>query len=139
MYKTPLFHLAFVQEMGRARQDGKAVFSCVYYNASDISNAKKGMSADIRKYCLTNDCRRQVLADYFGYQFHRTSVNHNCCDNCTKVCRCKSCSHDITVWKMSWSNAYQISMQINLALLLQYYFAYFIISYGLFCKLTREC
>ena len=38
----------------------------------------------MKVYCLTKICRRQFIAEHFGFEM--TSVNNNCCDNCASTC-----------------------------------------------------
>lgn len=61
---------------------------------SDISNAAKGMTEDMKNLCSIETCRREYLCQHFG--FHSGTAifenKHDCCDNCEKVCICDLCT-----------------------------------------------
>ena len=42
------------------------------------------VSNEMKVYCFTKVCRRQFIAEQFGFEM--TSVNNNCCDNCASIC-----------------------------------------------------
>ena len=82
-----------MQEIGRAGRDGLTSTAQLMYNASDIAANIADMSEDMRKYCLTTDCRRLVLSNYFGYVIEQKEIIHECCDNCAKHCKCSYCKN----------------------------------------------
>lgn len=95
-----------VQEFGRAGRDGLRASSTVFFNSSDISSNAKGMSADIKNYCLSTECRRFFLALYFGYNHDSPTNLHDCCDNCSKICKCFDCSEQYTASTLPHSADY---------------------------------
>jgi len=64
--------------------------SLLLFNAADISTNVKNMATEVKEYCLTTDCRRMLIAQYFGYE-HSEQDSHSCCDNCRKSCGCIEC------------------------------------------------
>lgn len=84
----------YFQEAGRAGRDGLPSKAHVFYNAYDISKARKQLSPFMRKYVSESDkCKRDMILEYFGFSsFPRNSDDlHNCCDYHEKFCTCEDC------------------------------------------------
>ena len=65
----------------------------IYCNASDLASNVAHMSDEMRMYCKTKQCRRQVLMQYFGFEAVSVDPKHLCCDNCSESCSCEDCQH----------------------------------------------
>ena len=73
----------YFQEAGRAGRDGLPSKAHVFYNAYDVSKARKHLSPIMREYVSESDkCKRDMVLEYFGFSsFPRNSDDlHNCCD-----------------------------------------------------------
>ena len=73
----------YIQESGRAGQDGKLACVLLLNNAHDLDKryASKGI------YCKSSVCRRSILySDFPGCEF--ASVGCMCCDVCASSCKC---------------------------------------------------
>ena len=60
------------------------------FNAQDIGSANKRMSSAVRKVCLSTECTRKLLSEYFvggrkesEEEFSRVSIGR-CCHSCDK-------------------------------------------------------
>lgn len=90
--RNNLLCLAFMQEIGRAGKDGLPCSSTVLFNASHISSNVREMSEAMKHYCRSADCRRSLLAYYFGYEYEVFQCRRACCDNCMAKCACSECA-----------------------------------------------
>ena len=84
----------YFQESGRAGRDGKPALSKVLYNSYDVSKAQKNFQPVMRKFVSTDNCRRRVILEYFGFSIPDSDKNellHSCCDNCALTCDCNDC------------------------------------------------
>ena len=84
----------YFQESGRAGRDGKPSVSKVFYNSYDVSRAQKNFQSVMKKFVLTDNCRKSVILEYFGFHIPKSNEEvllHACCDNCALVCNCKHC------------------------------------------------
>ena len=50
-----------------AGRDGKPALSKVLYNSHDVSRAQKNFQPVMRKFVSTDNCRRRVMLEYFGF------------------------------------------------------------------------
>ncbi len=82
--------LAYVQQTGRAGRTGSSCVAVVYYNMEDIG--RRTVTTEMREFCLNSDCRRQFIAEHFGYGIEQVLLKHDCCDNCERQCQCEYCN-----------------------------------------------
>ena len=90
----------YFQESGRAGRDGKPALSKVLYNSYDVSRAQKNFQPVMRKFVSTDNCRRRVILEYFGFSIPDSNEKvllHSCCDNCTLTCNCNDCQTKKTI------------------------------------------
>ncbi|WAR18289.1 BLM-like protein [Mya arenaria] len=77
----------YLQEMGRAGRKGQQAEAILYYNNSDISKSRKGMSQSMTSYCKNEQtCLRLQLVQHFGFNhvvYSGESIK--CCSNCKRV------------------------------------------------------
>ena len=58
----------YMQEIGRAGRQGQKAEAVLYYNNSDISRSRKGMSEAMIYFCRNeNSCLRKQLLQHFGF------------------------------------------------------------------------
>ena len=76
---------------GRKLENGRRRLVQVYqlFNAQDLSSANKTMSSKVREMCLSKDCTRKLLKDYFvggsnAIETNDASGSSHCCHNCDK-------------------------------------------------------
>lgn len=82
---------AYIQESGRAGRDGDQAEATIFCNASDLASNVTHLSDEMRDFCRTKDCRRQVLMRHFGFNALVIEPKHMCCDNCLDICCCEEC------------------------------------------------
>ena len=83
---------SYIQETGRAGQDGTTAYATLYYNKRDISHPY--MESGIVDYCENNEyhCRRHMLFKDFGCDNSCVKpIGCKCCDICAIVCDCDLC------------------------------------------------
>lgn len=75
----------YVQECGRAGRDGQPSTCILLHNGLLAAHC----ADDIKDY-LSNDkeCRRTFMYSYFPGEFSSNISGHQCCDICSKSCRC---------------------------------------------------
>ena len=82
----------YFQEAGRAGRDGLPSSAHMFYNAYDISKAKKALSPVMREYVKTDKCKREMIMSYFGFSpLPLKGELHECCDYHKKRCNCENC------------------------------------------------
>jgi len=83
----------FAQESGRAGRNGRQSISCIYYSAFDI--AKDRSSPEVREFCKSTDCHREVMNKHFKLNDTQSSTvscsKCECCSVCASKCECGSC------------------------------------------------
>ena len=79
---------------GRRLDSGnrKTVQVYQFFNAQDFSSQNKLMSSDMKRICISNECTRKLLKEYFvgdeseGVDAEgAVKVNNSCCHNCDKA------------------------------------------------------
>ncbi|XP_062587881.1 ATP-dependent DNA helicase RecQ-like [Saccostrea cucullata] len=70
----------YVQEVGRAGRDGDSAEAVLFYNATDA--AGQNMTKTMKEFLVSQVCRKQFIADYFGAKY---TGSHQCCDICSQV------------------------------------------------------
>ena len=82
----------YFQEAGRCGRDGQPATAVIYYNAYDISTAKRAMAPSMREYVKSDKCKREMILSHFGYKPpKRVEADHTCCDHHRKNCQCEDC------------------------------------------------
>ena len=75
----------YVQGSGRGRRNGLPAVCTLLYNGI----LKNRCEEDIKKYCKTDQCRREVLFAPFNNKPKQvTPYKHECCNNCAANCLC---------------------------------------------------
>ena len=83
---------AYVQEMGHAGRDGHPAKAILYYNANDLGQSgQTELQKEMKDFCITAMCRREVIANYFDFILEKLVPSHLCCDNCEKKIQCHDC------------------------------------------------
>ena len=74
----------YMQEIGRAGRNGDPAEAIMYFNNSDISKARIGLSEAVTEYCKNeSSCFRKRLVKYFGFdEVLYNGDRKNCCSFC---------------------------------------------------------
>lgn len=70
---------SYIQHIGRCGRDGNPSSAVLLYGRGLMTNT----SAELKKYCITSDCRRSVLFSDFEC-YTKCTKSDICCDNCNK-------------------------------------------------------
>ncbi len=84
--RPPLSLETYMQEAGRAGRDGQPAVAVLYFNNSDISAAREGLTEEVREYCKSDgSCLRKQLVGHFGFpEVMYSGAPENCCSVCRK-------------------------------------------------------
>lgn len=100
----------FAQESGRAGRDGRQSISCIYYSAADI--AKDRSSPEVREFCKSTDCLREVMNKHFKLDDSQSSTvpysKCECCSICASKCECGSCISHVCL-----NDSFDISVSVE--------------------------
>ena len=82
-FQPPTTLEKYLQEIGRAVRNGRQATAILYYNMSDIAPSRKGLSEEMRKFCLNKSTRlRKHLLKYFGFSnVHYCGSADRCCSD----------------------------------------------------------
>jgi superfamily II DNA helicase RecQ len=69
---------AYVQEVGRAGREDMQAQAILFYNSSDLG--VKHIRAEMKNYCQTKKCLREVINEFFGFSTEIKPLN--CCSVC---------------------------------------------------------
>lgn len=85
----------YVQESGRGGRDGMPAVCVLLYNGILSNHCEQ----DVKDYCKSDQCRREVLFAPFGEKPKEIVPKHDCCDNCSANCSCglESCHNAFTL------------------------------------------
>ena len=92
-----LFYLAYVQQIGRGGRDGVMSSAILYFNALDIGRKVTAMDDEILKYCISQICLRQMIANYFMYELDFSQHMHLFCSFCQSCCVCDDCKKNVNL------------------------------------------
>ena len=84
----------YMQETGRAGRDGGLSTAVLHYNNRDIGKNRKGISEQIKEYCLLdNSCLRKFLLGCLDAKLptYAMPVGHLCFSFCSLACKCSQC------------------------------------------------
>ncbi|XP_052071379.1 uncharacterized protein LOC127709745 [Mytilus californianus] len=75
----------YMQEIGRAGRNGDNAEAIMYFNNSDLSKARAGLTSSVIEYCKNeNNCFRKLLVKYFGFDdVLYAGDKKRCCSFCS--------------------------------------------------------
>jgi len=76
---------SYYLEIGRAGPNGKPAKALMFYNGSDISVNKPGMTYEMREFCTASTCLRDYLLKYLGSSKSQNNILNSCCSNCESM------------------------------------------------------
>ena len=105
----------YFQEAGRAGRDGLPAEAIIYFNAYDISKAKRNMQETMINFVKsTAECKREIILKYFGYNApERKDGGHNCCDHHRNICSCDVCSLNVHKLKANDDNKDEVCSPVT--------------------------
>ena len=74
----------YCQEIGRAGRNGKPAKALMFYNGSDISANKPGMTYEMREFCTTVACAI-ICLNIWDHLSHKTTFLTSCCSDCESM------------------------------------------------------
>ncbi|CAC5425085.1 unnamed protein product [Mytilus coruscus] len=75
----------YMQEIGRAGRNGDNAEAIMYFNNSDLSKARAGLTSSVIEYCKNETkCFRKLLVKYFGFDdILYAGDKKRCCSFCS--------------------------------------------------------
>ena len=81
---------ALVQGSGRAGRtsfgetfNSRKSATILLYNKEDLKSTVPGLTDEVREFCESTSCLKEILSNHFGYEKSQ-SQNDWCCSNCSK-------------------------------------------------------
>ena len=111
----------YLQETGRAGRDQKHQCHAILIKYKRCLGSKN-ISSEMKEYLKTKQCRRETLLRPFTDTAKPGQPLHNCCDICSKVCKCLCTCNDecnclLTCNEPDCDIVQQIQLQMDMHLL----------------------
>jgi superfamily II DNA helicase RecQ len=93
LYGPPRNVVDLIQSIGRIGRDGEQSIAIIMYNSYQCRNVDQ----DMKSFITCQGCRRKNLMSNFMsnkdlLELEKDVNVHTCCDICTNVCKCSTCS-----------------------------------------------